>query len=138
MQRTLLFCLILLVQSLARAQPAATLAQPSPSRAPSSPTRPDSIVFHSVTEVWAAAVRDNPTQRIYRLKNGQLTDDYHAAKSYLLPQAGLAFTGQDNLKLSVTPVPGELIGQPGKTLYLTFGKEYIYNAGLYGLGECLL
>ena len=116
MQRMLLFSLILLVQSLARAQPAAT--------------RPDSIVFHSVTEVWAAAVRDNPTQRIYRLKNGQLTDDYRAAKSYLLPQAGLAFTGQDNLKLSVTPVPGELIGQPGKTLYLTFGKEYIYNAGL--------
>jgi outer membrane protein len=123
MQRMLLFCLILLVQSLAR-------AQPSPGRAPASPGRPDSIIFHSVTEVWAAAIRDNPTQRIYRLKNGQLTDDYRAAKSYLLPQAGLAFTGQDNLKLSVTPVPGELIGQPGKTLYLTFGKEYIYNAGL--------
>jgi outer membrane protein len=129
MQRTLLFSLILLVQSLARAQPSPT-PQSSPSRVQPAPTRPDSIVFHSVTEVWAAAVRDNPTQRIYRLKNGQLTDDYRAAKSYLLPQAGLAFTGQDNLKLSVTPVPGELIGQPGKTLYLTFGKEYIYNAGL--------
>jgi outer membrane protein len=123
MQRTLLFCLILLVQSLAR-------AQPSPSRAPSSPTRPDSIFFHSVTEVWAAAVRDNPTQRIYRLKNGQLTDDYRAAKSYLLPQAGLAFTGQDNLKLSVNPVSGDLIGQPGKTVYITLGKEFSYNAGL--------
>jgi len=144
MQRMLLFCLILLFQSLARAQPSptriqpsttriqssTTRTQPSPAGAQTSPTRPDSIVFHSVTEVWAAAVRDNPTQRIYRLKNGQLTDDYRAAKSYLLPQAGLAFTGQDNLKLSVTPVPGELIGQPGKTLYLTFGKEYIYNAGL--------
>jgi outer membrane protein len=130
MQRMLLFCLILLVQSLARAQPSPSRTQPHPSRAPSSPTRPDSIFFHSVTEVWAAAIRDNPTQRIYRLKNGQLTDDYRAAKSYLLPQAGLAFTGQDNLKLSVTPVPGELIGQPGKTLYLTFGKEYVYNAGL--------
>ena len=137
MQRTFLFCLVLLVQSLARAQPSPSHTQPSPTRAESPATRaqppatrPDSIVFHSVTEVWAAAVRDNPTQRIYRLKTGQLTDDYRAAKSYLLPQAGLAFTGQDNLKLSVTPVPGELIGQPGKTLYLTFGKEYIYNAGL--------
>jgi outer membrane protein len=136
MQRMHLLILVLLVQSLARAQPAATLGQPSPSRDPAltraqpPPSRPDSIIFHSITEVWAAAVRDNPTQRIYRLKNGQLTDDYRAAKSYLLPQAGLAFTGQDNLKLSVTPVPGELIGQPGKTLYLTFGKEYVYNAGL--------
>jgi outer membrane protein len=114
--RISLFILFLFTRSAAYAQPP--------------PARPDSIVFHSITEVWTAAVRDNPTQRIYRLKNGQLTDDYHAAKSYLLPQAGLAFTGQDNLKLSVTPVPGELIGQPGKTLFLTFGKEYVYNAGL--------
>ncbi|HEV3324182.1 MAG TPA: TolC family protein [Puia sp.] len=87
------------------------------------------VVFHSLTEVWTAALRDNPTQRIYRLKTGQLTDEYHAQQSYLLPQVGAGFSGQDNLKLSVTPVPGELIGQPGKTLYLTFGKHYIYNAG---------
>ena len=86
--------------------------------------------FHSVTETWTAALRDNPSQKIYRLKTGQLTADYHAAQSYLLPQVGANFSAQDNLKLSVTPVPGELIGQPGKTLYLTFGKHYIYNAGI--------
>jgi outer membrane protein len=130
MQRTLLFSLILFAQCLARAQPAATLAQPSTPHTQPSSTRPDSIVFHSVSEAWAAAVRDNPTQRIYRLKNGQLTDDYRAAKSYLLPQAGLAFTGQDNLKLSVTPLPGVIFNQPGKTIYLSLSKEYIYNAGL--------
>jgi outer membrane protein len=88
------------------------------------------IVFHSVTEVWTAALRDNPTQRIYRLRTGQLTDEYRAAQSYLLPQIAGNFSGTDNLKLSVTPVPGELINQPGKTLYLTFGKHYVYNAGL--------
>jgi outer membrane protein TolC len=92
-------------------------------------TAQSQIVFHNITEVWTAALRDNPTQRIYRLKTGQLTDEYHAAQSYLLPQVGAGFSGQDNLKLSVTPVPGELIGQPGKTLYLTFGKHYIYNTG---------
>jgi outer membrane protein len=88
------------------------------------------IVFHSVTEVWSAALRNNPTERIYRLKNGQLTEDYKASLGNLLPQASLGISGQDNMKLSVTPVPGELIGQPGKTLYLTFGKEYVYNADL--------
>ena len=92
-------------------------------------TAQSQIVFHNITEVWTAALRDNPTQWIYRLKTGQLTDEYHAAQSYLLPQVGAGFSGQDNLKLSVTPVPGELIGQPGKTLYLTFGKHYIYNTG---------
>ena len=88
------------------------------------------IVFHSLPDVWTAALRDNPTQHIYRLKTGQLTADYHASQSYLYPQVAGTFSGQDNLKLSVTPVPGELIGQPGKTLYLTFGKHYIYNAGV--------
>jgi outer membrane protein TolC len=64
------------------------------------------------------------------MKTGQLTEDYKASLGNLLPQASLGISGQDNLKLSVTPVPGELIGQPGKTLYLTFGKQYIYNADL--------
>jgi outer membrane protein TolC len=88
------------------------------------------IVFHSLPEVWNAAVKNNPTQHIYRLKTGQLTADYHASQSWLYPQIAGNFSGQDNLKLSVTPVPGELIGQPGKTLYLTFGKHYVYNAGV--------
>jgi outer membrane protein len=88
------------------------------------------IVFHSVTEVWSAALRNNPTERIYRLKNGQLTEDYKASLGNLLPQASLGISGQDNMKLAVTPVPGELIRQPGTTLYLTFGKEYVYNADL--------
>jgi outer membrane protein len=87
-------------------------------------------VFHSLPEVLTAALRDNPTQHIYRMKTGQLTAEYHADQSYLYPQVAANFSGQDNLKLSVTPVPGELIGQPGKTLYLTFGKHYVYNAGV--------
>jgi outer membrane protein len=88
------------------------------------------IVFHSLPEVLTVALRDNPNQHIYRLKTGQLTADYHASQSYLLPQVAGNFSGQDNLKLSVTPVPGALINQPGKTLYLTFGKHYVYNAGV--------
>jgi outer membrane protein len=119
MQRTIFFWLFLLF-----------LRAGAASQPPAATQRPDSIIFHSVAEVWTAALRDNPTQHIYRMKKGQLTDDYRASRSYLLPQASLGITGQDNLKLSVTPVPGELINQPGKTLYLTFGKEYIYNAGL--------
>jgi outer membrane protein len=108
MRRIILFCLTLSTLETANAQ----------------------IVFHSLPEVWTAALKNNPTQHIYRMKTGQLTADYYASQSYLLPQVAGNFSGQDNLKLSVTPVPGELIGQPGKTLYLTFGKHYIYNAGV--------
>ncbi len=122
----------MLVIATAPAQSPTTSSAQSLTTAPAQPpaAHADSIIFHSVTEVWAAAIRDNPTQRIYRLKNGQLTDDYRASKGYFLPQANLGFTGQNNLKLSVTPVPGELIGQPGKTLFLQFGKPYTYYAGL--------
>jgi outer membrane protein len=108
MRRILFFCLTLTTLESAKAQ----------------------IVFHSLPEVWNAALKNNPTQHIFRMKTGQLTADYHASQSYLLPQIAGNFSGQDNLKLSVTPVPGELIGQPGKTLYLTFGKHYVYNAGV--------
>jgi outer membrane protein len=87
-------------------------------------------VFHSLPEAWDAALKNNPTQHIYQMKTGQLTAEYRADQSFLYPQVAANFSGQDNLKLSVTPVPGELIGQPGKTLYLTFGKHYVYNAGV--------
>ena len=129
MQRLSLLILTLLTLGTALGQsptpPAAAPASPIP---PAGATPPGPIIFHSVTEVWSAALRNNPTQRIYRMKTGQLTEDYKASLGNLLPQASLGISGQDNLKLSVTPVPGELIGQPGKTLYLTFGKQYIYNA----------
>src|SRR5580658_6368103 len=113
MQRTLTILTILTIQ---------TLFTPGLIRA--------QTVFHSLPEVWDAALKNNPTQHIYRLKTGQLTAEYKADQSYLLPQVAGNFSGQDNLKLSVTPVPGAIINQPGKTLYLTFGKHYVYNAGV--------
>ena len=124
MQRLPFLLFALLTLGTCLGQSPATPTQASPSGTPGP------IIFHSVTEVWSAALRNNPTERIYRMKTGQLTEDYKASLGNLLPQASLGISGQDNLKLSVTPVPGELIGQPGKTLYLTFGKQYIYNADL--------
>lgn len=86
--------------------------------------------FHSLPEVWSAAIKNNPTQHIYRLKTGQLTDEYRASRSYLYPHVGGAFTGTDNMEISVTPIPGDLFGHPGKTFYEQLGKHYVYNAGI--------
>jgi outer membrane protein TolC len=128
MQRLHFLLLFLLTLGTCLGQPPAT-AGAAPASSPAPPS-PPTVIFHSVTDVWSAALRNNPTERIYRMKTGQLTEDYKASLGNLLPQASLGISGQDNLKLQVTPVPGELIGQPGKTLYLTFGKQYIYNADL--------
>ena len=37
---------------------------------------------------------------------------------------------QMQIDIAETPVPGELVGQPGETVYLKFGKKYNYSAGV--------
>jgi len=38
--------------------------------------------------------------------------------------------GTKNIKTPETPVPGEILGKPGETVYLKFGQDYSYNTGL--------
>ena len=90
----------------------------------------DTIHIDNLDMLWKSAIENNSSQKIYQLKNQQTKVDFNTAKAYLLPQISGSFSGQDNTKLSTTPVPGELLGQPNKTLYLQFGKQYVYNTGI--------
>ncbi|MFC4232567.1 TolC family protein [Parasediminibacterium paludis] len=90
----------------------------------------DTMHIDNLEMLWKLAIDNNSSQKIYELKNQQAKVDYHTAKAFLLPQVGGSFSGQDNTKLATTPVPGELLGQPNKTLYLQFGKQYVYNTGV--------
>lgn len=87
------------------------------------------LKIESLESLWKTAIENNSTQKVYALKKQQASIDYKTSKSYIYPQIGASFSGQDNLKLPTTPVPGELFGQNGKTMYLQFGKQYTYNAG---------
>ena len=89
----------------------------------------DTIRVTTLESLYKLAIQHNATQKVYDLKREQTGYDYKASNSYLYPQMNGSFGGQDNLKLATTPVPGELLGQPGKTIYLQFGKKYVYNAG---------
>ena len=80
--------------------------------------------------LWQIALKNNPNQRVYNLNEEQLIFEYNTSKSFYYPQAFASFNGQDNLIQSVTPVPGALVGHPGSTAYLQFGKHYSYNTGL--------
>jgi outer membrane protein TolC len=90
----------------------------------------DTIPIDNLDMLWKLAIKNNSSQKIYNLKSQQAKADYNSARAYLLPQISGSFSGQDNTKLATTPVPGELLGQPNQTLYLQFGKQYVYNTGL--------
>jgi len=80
--------------------------------------------------LWNLAIINNSSQKIYQLKNQQAKVDYNTSRAYLFPQISGIFSGQDNIKLGITPVPGELLGQPNTTQYLQFGKQFVYNTGV--------
>lgn len=88
------------------------------------------VKIDKLEDLWKIAIQNNPNQRVYALKREQLGYDYKTSENFYYPQASASFNGQDNLILPVTPVPGALAGQAGKTVYIPFGKHYTYNAGL--------
>lgn len=90
----------------------------------------DTLLLSSLPETISKALRTNPSQAVYRAQQQQAGFDTKAAKGALYPHAAGEFLGTDNLHLAVTPVPGELVGRPGTTYYVQFGKRYIYNPGL--------
>jgi len=88
------------------------------------------VKVDNLQDLWKIAVLNNPTQKVYALKSEQIMDTYKASQAFYYPQASLGFNGQDNLILGVTPIPGVLLNQPGKTFNVQFGKHYTYSPGL--------
>jgi len=86
--------------------------------------------FESLESVWDYAQANNKGVMIKGLETDQARDDSRTASSFLLPTVSAGFNGQYNIDIAETPVPGELMNQPGETVYLKFGKAYNYNAGL--------
>ncbi len=91
---------------------------------------PNIVTLSSLDHAFQKALKSNPRQNIYRLRTRQAIYNHKSALGFLLPSASGTFNGTDNLSLGVTPVPGELVGEPGTTFYAQFGKRYNYNAGL--------
>jgi outer membrane protein len=93
-------------------------------------TAQDTTHLGTVNDVISAVIKTNPTQAIYQQQVKQAGYNHKAANGAFYPGISGSFSGQDNLHLAVTPVPGELIGQPGTTFYAQFGKKYAYNTGI--------
>ena len=91
---------------------------------------PNTIVFFNVSEAIAYGKKYNIDRNIQELLQDRAHAEHKLSKSYLLPTVSGSFTAQNNLNLATTPIPGELVGQPGTLVNVQFGQEYNYNAGI--------
>lgn len=86
--------------------------------------------FYSLEEIWSYALENNPDNEIYQLQVEKSIKDKKSANSYLYPKINVGVSGQYNMEIPETPIPGEIFGGPGETIYAKFGQTYNYNGGL--------
>ncbi|HAS42127.1 MAG TPA: hypothetical protein DCS93_16735 [Microscillaceae bacterium] len=88
------------------------------------------LTLNSVEEALKQALQHNPDLQLYQLKRKQAQLEHKSSRSHLLPTISGVITAQRNIDLPVTPIPGEIFGQPGRTIEAQFGQTYNYNVGL--------
>jgi outer membrane protein TolC len=101
------------------------------------PAATDTLRLTSLDQTFALLVSNSLSGAINDQQIRQARYNLKAAKGYLYPSVTGTFSGQDNLHLAITPVPGELVGQPGTTFNAQFGKKYNYDAGLIATEDLL-
>ncbi len=86
--------------------------------------------IQSLDSLWQYALAHNPNEAIFKAQIKQAKYNYRASQSVLYPSISTTLTGQDNLHLATTVLPGALIGKPGTSFNAQLGKKYTYNAGI--------
>jgi outer membrane protein len=86
--------------------------------------------FHSLEEIWSYANENSPDNAFYRLQVEKAFSDQKTASSSLYPKINGGISGQHNINIAATPVPGEILGRPNEVEYIQFGLPYVYNAGI--------
>ena len=88
------------------------------------------ITLSSFEETWNYALKNNPDQKSYLLNIEKAKADKITSQSFLWPSINGSFSGQYNIELPTTPIPGEIIGKLGTTIYAQFGQKYNYSTGI--------
>lgn len=86
--------------------------------------------FHSLEEVWSYALENNSDNTVYQLQVEKAIKDYKTVNSYVYPKINVVMSWQYNMEIPETPIPGEIVGKPGQTIYAKFGQTYNYSRGL--------
>ncbi|MEI6753393.1 MAG: TolC family protein [Paludibacter sp.] len=88
------------------------------------------ITLSSFEETWNYALKNNPDQKSYLLNIEKAKADKITSQSFLWPSINGSFSGQYNIELPTTPIPGEIIGKSGTTIYAQFGQKFNYSTGI--------
>jgi len=88
------------------------------------------VILSSFEETWNYALKNNPDQKSYLLNIEKAKADKITSQSFLWPSINGSFSGQYNIELPTTPIPGEIMGKPGTTIYTQFGQKYNYSSGI--------
>ncbi|MEL7006127.1 MAG: TolC family protein [Bacteroidota bacterium] len=88
------------------------------------------VSINSLEEAFKLALSSNVDYQNYILNQKKAELEYKQSKNYRLPTVTGSFSGQRNMDLAVTPLPGEIFGQPEQTIEAQFGQKYNYNAGV--------
>lgn len=84
----------------------------------------------SVEEACRYALTHNYGNTLQDLQIGLAKKQKVLSNAYWYPNISAGLYGQYNIDISETPVPGELIGKPGEVVYMKFGNEFAYSAGI--------
>lgn len=88
------------------------------------------ILLHSVDDAIGYALDHNPSLEVYKLQAEITEINYRTKRNSRIPTVSYSFTGQRTRDLAVTPLPGELFGQPGETINAEFGQPFSFNSGI--------
>jgi outer membrane protein TolC len=88
------------------------------------------INLNSVDDAIEYALDHNPSLEVYKIQAEVTEINYRTQRNSRFPTISYSFTGQRTGDLAVTPLPGELFGQPGETVDAEFGQPYSFNSGL--------
>ncbi len=90
----------------------------------------DTLLIPNAELLVKLGLKNNSNLKIYKLKIAQSKSDLKASNFFKTPQISGSFNSQDNLKLSTTSIPGFIVGQPGKNINISFGKQYTNSMGI--------
>jgi len=86
--------------------------------------------FQSLEDVWSYALVNNQENAVFKLQIEKAKNDKNVVKSYRYPKIYFGTTGQYNSAIPETPIPGEIFGRPGETIFTQFGQTFNYTSGI--------
>ena len=90
----------------------------------------------SLEDCVQLAIENNITMRSSRIDSEKAMHKVAETRASLLPQVSINGNFQDNLKLQTIMLPGDMIGQPGTSLPVQMGSDFVTAASI-GLNQVL-